>query len=320
MKLRVGINTKEALKRGKTYEGNQYIDLSDEHLAAMSQEERDLLSILVGRLDGEIGVREYSSIDSEDYTPKAANFFACFVEPTIDALRSYLAKIWLNISAQKSKYEKQKQEETDKNEKLILEALADHKKMIRYDHQRYDIDGVSHYENTPSMLSPTYHSWMSDPRLYEAKTTMELYCNEKELEIRMRLVESVAKRKAEALKTAEAKIIDRDKWIVEHGSDRLKLALETGLVDTIEKSYFEERLTHDRPGWRLERESDRVKKIIEPTAIALEVYASNKKTIDCELIWLVSLSYRCEALLSTWMENRIILEIGEGRFIDDEEY
>jgi hypothetical protein len=43
---------------------------------------------------------------------------------------------------------------------------------------------------------------------------------------------------------------ERARWIAESGSERLKLAVELGLIEKSDNVYLEERRDRERPGWR----------------------------------------------------------------------
>lgn len=74
-------------------------------------------------------------------------------------------------------------------------------------------------------------------------------------------------------------------WIAQSGSERLRLALELGLSDAIEKSYREERLQLEREGWRYEDPRDGhdlEEEIREPSIGALRALADARK-VDPEV-------------------------------------
>lgn len=63
---------------------------------------------------------------------------------------------------------------------------------------------------------------------------------------------AIERQKSSAAAAAAVAAAERDAWIAEHGSQRLRLAAQADLLDECAAVYREERLQLDRPGWRLD--------------------------------------------------------------------
>lgn len=116
-------------------------------------------------------------------------------------------------------------------------------------------------------------------------------------------------------------------WIAEHGSERLKLAIKLGLSVAVEKSYWSERLTAERPGWRFESDDrgyDKHEEIIEPSLEVLQALEEAVKTDPAvELVYLVTShdsdcprgdDCTCDArkgpaLATTWLGRKIVRDL-----------
>ena len=61
--------------------------------------------------------------------------------------------------------------------------------------------------------------------------------------------ETEERAKKEAVEKSVRKQAERDAWIRVHGSERLRLGLQAGLVDSLETVYLEERLAIEMTGW-----------------------------------------------------------------------
>ncbi|MBD3262056.1 MAG: hypothetical protein GF334_10400 [Candidatus Altiarchaeales archaeon] len=83
---------------------------------------------------------------------------------------------------------------------------------------------------------------------------------------------------------------ERAEWIREHGSDRLKKALELNLLDKSDGLYKDERLGKEFPGWRWVEEIDEggISEIRNPTLQALESFeeALEQEVEEPTLSWL----------------------------------
>lgn len=112
--------------------------------------------------------------------------------------------------------------------------------------------------------------------------------------------------------------VERDAWIAQHGSERLRRALQLGLVDKVQGSYLEERLALDRPGWRYELSDETRRDSLEPSNAALmALEAAQALYPNCELVWLRYGSDGCEALADTYLDEHLIVqEVKGGRCTD----
>jgi hypothetical protein len=75
----------------------------------------------------------------------------------------------------------------------------------------------------------------------------------------------------------------------EHGSPRLRKALDLGLLDESNAVYRDERLEKEFPGWRWETGDDEFQDIRNPSLKALEALETARMTIgEVYLYWLPS--------------------------------
>ena len=84
---------------------------------------------------------------------------------------------------------------------------------------------------------------------------------------------------------------ERDAWIAAHGSERLREAVALGLGSAIQKSYRNERLHAERPGWRYASDRnglDIEEQIVEPTIEWMaELRSTRINDPGASLVWLV---------------------------------
>lgn len=68
---------------------------------------------------------------------------------------------------------------------------------------------------------------------------------------------------------------DRAHWVRDSGSERLRMALDLGLIDQSDKVYREERLRQERPGWVWAHElpAHEAKQIRNPSVEAMRALA-----------------------------------------------
>jgi len=129
------------------------------------------------------------------------------------------------------------------------------------------------------------------------------------------------KAEAKARKAEWARGVERERaaWIAEHGSDRLRKALALGLADQVNRTYKDERLALERPGWRREEDSEDRAGAIEPTEEALAALEeARKQWPDCVLVWLKSDLGGCEALADRHLNRNVVCVIEGGRDTRDE--
>jgi hypothetical protein len=117
-----------------------------------------------------------------------------------------------------------------------------------------------------------FEEYTSDPRVAEilprieaVKVAIERKKAEEEQERRQAMVqrEEVEARRKEAYEADEKKALaERESWIRQHGSARLRRLLQEGIKHTA--IYREERLAMERPGWRYWDEIKSVKDTREP--------------------------------------------------------
>lgn len=112
---------------------------------------------------------------------------------------------------------------------------------------------------------------------------------------------------------------ERERWIGEHGSERLRLAVKLGLLEKSDNVYREERRAHEKRGWLLENELPagfRVQAIHNPSLEGmrmLDVERQKDQTVELVYVswvnripgqkWgkMVALSAGREALRSRWI-------------------
>jgi len=111
-------------------------------------------------------------------------------------------------------------------------------------------------------------------------------------------------------------------WIRQHGSERLKLALDEGLLDAMKTPYIEERLAYEHPGWMFyDNLSGSTYKIINPSIETLQWFRANKIAgaalkyykdahehgEDCQYDDCPENDLECPALEAEWRGKTIIL-------------
>jgi len=131
--------------------------------------------------------------------------------------------------------------------------------------------------------------------------------------------------RSESAAKAEAEKAERDAWIREHGSDRLKKALELGFADQSMGLYRNERLALEyEESWRWHWESNQDlkdaehKEIRNPSIEALEAYEkllADERIPDPELIYLQwydsSTRYNVAAVYATVLGKLAYYFVGE---------
>ena len=88
---------------------------------------------------------------------------------------------------------------------------------------------------------------------------------------------TAAKEQAQAAYSAE-----REAWVRERGSERLRAALEVGLLAACDAVYRDERLADARPGWEWESESTDVREVRNPTLEQLQALAEARTLYPAE--------------------------------------
>jgi hypothetical protein len=83
---------------------------------------------------------------------------------------------------------------------------------------------------------------------------------------------------AAAAAAAAEKAAKRAEWIRAHGSERLRKALELGLIESSLAVYREERLAHEYPGWVIDnKETEKESEIRNPSLAALAALEEARK-------------------------------------------
>lgn len=95
--------------------------------------------------------------------------------------------------------------------------------------------------------------------------------------------------KADARQAAEdAYRQERDLWVAEHGSDRLRQALRLGLLESSDKVYREERLAQEYLGWRWSVDGEEHREPRNPTKAEMDVLESVREwSPDAEMAFVV---------------------------------
>jgi len=127
----------------------------------------------------------------------------------------------------------------------------------------------------------------------------------------------------------------RDEWVRQHGSERLKLGLAAGLLDSLLSVYRDERLALERPGWHWESDEQGVEVLHDPrqpTEAALRALIEAQRTDPgAHLQWShTAHTWDCatqrdedcdcdretggrEVLASTYLGRSILLDVEGGR-------
>ena len=114
----------------------------------------------------------------------------------------------------------------------------------------------------------------------------------------------------------------RDNWIRENGSDRLKKALELGLVESCRGLYRDERLAEELPGWRRDNLNSKHEDVRNPSMAALLAYeqALELDTIeDPQLVFVkwTEGEHRCKGIAiwakADFLDCEVYLFIGEPK-------
>lgn len=302
-KLCMMIDPKLSVLVGHLDSGMTVIEVSNEEVAALNEAQRDILSRRLK--EG----TPYPVIVTSYGQPKL--FGSAFWSEVVSYLDQEIAEAVERVRDEE-KAEKEKAEALEQSVAKLTtmkpEDLIEKKwnswELITY---RLCNSSLSELENDPRISN-----LISEARALAKE-------RDKSEDERKKIEQEKIKAEKEAKEAAE--IAERDQWIQEHGSDRLRKALELGLMDSMLKSYREERLALDRPGWRFASEYDREDEeheIREPSIAALDALASLTRAVY-KLVWLVDGpdnngdTWGREALVSDYLGQRIAFEIVGGR-------
>lgn len=123
-------------------------------------------------------------------------------------------------------------------------------------------------------------------------------------------------------------------WIREHGSERLRLALDEGLLDKIRTPYLEERLAVEHPGWQFYNDlPGGIYDILNPSLETLRWFRANKIDgaklqyykdphecdEDCYGEDCPEYDQECPCITATWRDHKIILLMDSADQVEADE-
>jgi len=299
--IRVHIDTQAAVRAGRLASGVELVQVSDEQVAALSQEQRDTLAAMLE--PGE--------------PPTLRN--RCRPSPSAQLAAATWEAIVAHVDAQITEQAQQEerrlvdeQERQEHREQRVQEILADWHVLL--------VDGYVDGHSSQVLASDWSYDVYDDPRIADQLTLARAEADRCRTETK----ENIARWAAEKAAQEEAEEKERADWIAAHGSERLRRAVRLGLADSIDESYLEERLAMERPGWRPELQREERGTAIEPSDEALTALeAARAQWRNCTLVWLKTPRRGgCEALGDTHLGSLVVYEVPGGRDTrhDEEEY
>jgi hypothetical protein len=299
--IRVKVDPSKAAMLGRIQSGEQPVDVGDEHVAALSPEQRQMLSRLLTETPRGLALSRAPGYSSLAELPAAT------WEGIIAHLDAQIAAS--GVGAEEMKREVQERQE--QREKRVQQILADWHSVLTDGY----VDGYA-----SRVIASDYHGAYDDPRIAEQLQRARDEADRCATETREYIVRWAAEKAAQE----EAEEKERADWIAAHGSERLRRAVRLGLADSIDESYLEERLAMERPGWRPELQREERGTAIEPSDEALTALeAARAQWRNCTLVWLKTPRRGgCEALGDTHLGSLVVCEVRGGRDTrhDEEEY
>lgn len=211
-------DTAAALKVGLARQGEVTVTLADEHVSGLTPAERDALAIVMTG-------NARPSIALIHGTP----------EELIGIVRERVAQQAADAA-----------DATAALDALIAGILADEEDLLHKPGSNWRIRGWSDGAVVP---------W-GDERLAGLHTRLQAICDERNLGIRIEeeAAEDRARMRAEVAERAKvaaqaARLADAHAWIEAYGTPRLRRIVTEGLLEESMRTYRDERLDVERPGW-----------------------------------------------------------------------
>ena len=277
MQILVQVDASAAIRNGKAQAGVIGIEITEEFLASLTSEQRDLLSRQPGLNDP--SARGGSLIGAK-YGGDVGHGIA-LAEPTLSELTAWLSAALAQEQADKvEKAERERQDaerraEIERQEQAEARAWATLPLAVR----------SSRHGGPATCLPPDVT--LDDVRAGKAALVTsgrQVASSEQlrrrapvewaEAEAESARLAKVAESAKEAAKAAQRQtILD---WIAAHGSVRLRLAVEAELLDQSLAVYRDERLAVERPGWEWDLTAEE-EEVLNPSEAELRALIRARK-------------------------------------------
>lgn len=312
-KIEVAIDLQAAIRAGRLQSGRALAEVPDEQIAGLSPERRQILLESLTEIDTSYTPNRRLEVPrlramgwSGGWSSEPAKLPAATWECVVDYLDKVIASR-AKDAADRAAAEAERQAEAQRREHDFEAEIRTKGVDAAITYTRYALEGVN-WKGDHCILNgmrPALERLglvaVAEARCAELSAAGEAYREEQ-----------IARRKAEEA----ARLAARDSWISEHGSERLRKALALGLADSIWRSYREERLALERPGWRREGDDEERGEVREPTSEALAALEeARKRWPQSGLVWLKSRSGGVEALADEDADcgGLIVCEVEGGR-------
>lgn len=275
--IKVRIDSNQAIRRGRAFEAGPHdVRLTSSHLERLTEDERDLLASLNPRLIPDGLPAEARKLDLPpiiEPEPAALLEWIKRVAPRVQATVDERVRIdEYNATAQRQAIEQNKRELLERIEAEGPAVLVRRDTLGR---QQISPPPACYAFTTAAGETRQRHLTLEDLQndgrfalaLSRAgQLAKELGEQQRIREAEQRQAKIEAKRQAEIQAEAE-----RDAWVREHGSERLRKALELGELDCCQRAYENERLAAELPGWQWDPPESRWNDPLNPSLQALEM-------------------------------------------------
>lgn len=311
--IKIAVDPRRAVLAGRLASGEQLLQVSDEQIAALTAEQRETLAAHLSRTDP-------PALQDTDGHGGVGCGLRSIAGASWDSVVEYLEEIKAEraaAAAEDAERDKRKRARLDKAVEMVH---RDWRVLLAERHlpEHYSITHVEVSGSINPLPTQADDNLLEDPRIAEqvALARAEEQRSKEAAEAERVNAQAAREQRRAAEQAAKAvQLAERDRWIAERGSERLRRAVSLGLGDTIWSSYREERLAADMPGWRHETRDEDRDAPREPTVEALAALEeARKKWPSVELIWLKSYSGGgCEALGAEHLDKLVVYEISGGR-------
>jgi hypothetical protein len=252
MKIVVNINKRVAILAGQDKAGEQVIDVPD----SLTDGQRKELSYWDHNPQGtSLDNRFYLMLRHCGLSDPRNEVFNSLADTEPESVARLLDQLAVLRSAEIAKEEKEEQEGRKRKE--------DRKRLIEEANEILSLSDLvverkngctAHSKN----LSESYSSFSVELPKEGPFKDINSYEFKRRFPKRWDKANEIAERKKKEARKAAQEIVDeraakavaeRNEWIQAHGSDRLKMILEEGMIETSMAVYRDEKLAVDRPGW-----------------------------------------------------------------------
>lgn len=320
IKISVQISAREAIKAGKAYDGCYGVELTSEHLEELTASEREFLASLYCEVPDGLSTVVHA-LNSSDAP--------ALVEPTPEALLAWvkatspLVQEAVERRAEITKTNDRRREEArEQAKRRLLDYLetTTRSPLVRETRDEVTVD-IPEAE-APSFLF-SYKDAAAGRNVVNRLDLWALRADERfavhfkkaEKLVEKKRAEMEERERAAAAAKEEAERVEREdraQWIGEHGSDRLKKALELDVLDTCDKLYVEERLAHELPAWRLDPADSVWKDVKNPSLELLEAFEiaqDDERLRDVSLSFVVWDDQKWAAVTASYRGRLVILPV-----------